>query len=92
MSRVIRVSDETAARWEPWMERNQTADRLVSRILDAAELGTVECGLCGARAPFTDKVTDTWYPDVWAVHPDGREPARNIRVVPDAGGVCQQVK
>ncbi len=82
MSKVIRVSDETAARWEPWQEPKDTGDRLISRILDAADLGAITCGICGARAEMTDDVMDRWFPEVWGVCPDGTE--KEIGIICDA--------
>ena len=73
MSKLIRVSDETTTRWEPWQAPKDTADRLVRRILDAAELDAMTCGICGTRAEMTEEMMDRWFPEVWLINPDGSE-------------------
>ena len=83
MSKLIRLGDGTYQRVD--IKRGESLGVVPNPNQQAPEQGTLKCGLCGAKPGLTEDVTDSWYPDVWAIYIGGDE--KEIGIVCNAHDV-----
>ncbi len=83
MSKLVRLSDGTYQR--VGIKPGESLGVVPNPQMEQPAPGTIECALCGARAELTDEVTDSWYPDVWAIYIGGDE--KEIGIVCNAHDV-----